>query len=87
MPKVKKEPILSPDYYPILIDQDRGKVLKIVFSLACRLEPVLKHELNMQFVEKCFFDLLDEIVDKEHKLNWCKDPECDWENGRGKKLK
>lgn len=75
-----QEPILSPNYYPLLIDEDRGKVLKIVFSLACGLESVLKHELNMVFVEKCFFDLLNEVVDKEHKLGWCKDPKCDWKS-------
>lgn len=82
----KKTPIISPTFYPLLIDENRGKVLSIMMEICLKLEPVLKHSLNMEFVEQDFVNLMHEISEKEHALGWCKDPECDWKPKEIKKV-
>lgn len=70
------KPVKSKDFYGLLIDEKRATVFSILFSTCFAVEPLLEKQLKEFDVETCFTDLLKEISDKEHALNWCENPEC-----------
>ena len=71
----------KPVAFNLVIDKDRHKVLNMIIGGYQQMDDgrpadILMRSLEKQGVADVFLDLLDELGDKVHELDWCEDPDC-----------
>lgn len=69
----------KPITYNLVIDEERNDVLSMFNSFLGNHPPLLAIWLKWLMEENLqdtYLELLKEMADKEHALEWCKDPDC-----------
>lgn len=72
-------PTSSP-HIALILDEKRNSILSILYTLACNTptgKAVFEAACNSNGVSReDIIDFLEDWGEKEHELNWCKDPNC-----------
>lgn len=68
----------SKNVYTLLIDEDRDNALAVVHSVLYNndLIPELMEFLKDEGMAETYIAMQKEISDKQHRLGWCKAPDC-----------
>ena len=70
---------IKSELYHLVVDHDRNKILKLFLTAASHDTMIVGVLSGMGLIEQ-YTELITEMSDKEHALNWCKDPDCKKKN-------
>lgn len=64
--------------YTVVIDEARSDILNVLGNAAAESPLLEKYLREDPAFGKLFLDFMEELGQKRHDMNWCKDKHCTW---------